>query len=244
MTIWGKIIGSATGFAFGGPIGALLGGAAGHTLDKFKTKQKLPKELALKQIGFTIGVIVLSAKMAKADGKVTESEIKAFKEKINVPDNEIKNVAKLWDQAKKTSYGFEIYAKQISNLLEKNSSVLEELLSLLVIIAEADGKITKLEKKYLKEVSIIFGFSDQDFERICSSKLNKFIDPFQTLGISKDTPLEEIKNRWKTLAMKHHPDRLIAQGIPQDIIETNTYRLKEINNAWDLIKNKKYHLNA
>ena len=244
MTIWGKIIGSATGFALGGPIGALLGGAAGHALDKFKTKEKLPEKLALKQIGFTIGVIVLSAKMAKADGKVTKSEIKAFKEKINVPDNEIKNVARLWDQAKKTTDGFEVYAKQISNLLEKNSSVLEELLNLLVIIAEADGKITNLEKIYLKEVSNIFGFSEQDFERICSSKLDKHIDPYQTLGVLKDTPLEEIKNKWKTLAMKHHPDRLIAQGIPQDIIETNTYRLKEINNAWDLIKNKKYDLNA
>ena len=244
MTIWGKIIGSATGFALGGPLGALLGGVAGHALDKFKTKQKLPEKLALKQIGFTIGVIVLSAKMAKADGKVTKSEIKAFKEKINVPDNEIKNVARLWDQAKETTDGFEVYAKQISNLLEKNSSVLEELLNLLVIIAEADGKITNLEKIYLKEVSNIFGFSEQDFERICSSKLDKHIDPYQTLGVLKDAPLEEIKNKWKTLAMKHHPDRLIAQGIPQDIIENNTYRLKEINNAWDLIKNKKYDLNA
>ena len=244
MTIWGKIIGSATGFALGGPLGALLGGIAGYALDKFKTKQKLPEKLALKQIGFTISVIVLSAKMAKADGKVTKSEIKAFKEKINVPDNEIKNVARLWDQAKKTTDGFEVYAKQISNLLEKKSSVLEELLNLLVIIAEADGKITNLEKIYLKEVSNIFGFSEQDFERICSSKLDKHIDPYQTLGVLKDAPLEEIKNKWKTLAMKHHPDRLIAQGIPQDIIETNTYRLKEINNAWDLIKNKKYDLNA
>ena len=244
MTIWGKIIGSATGFAFGGPIGALLGGAAGHALDKFKIKQKLPEELALKQIGFTIGVIVLSAKMAKADGKVTKSEIKAFKEKVKVPDNEIKNVARLWDQAKKTTDGFEVYAKQISNLFEKNSSVLEELLNLLVIIAEADGKITNLEKLYLKEVSNIFGFSEQDFERICSSTLNKVTDPYQTLGVSKDTPLEEIKNKWKKLAIKHHPDRLIAQGIPQDIIETNTYRLKEINNAWDLIRNKKYYYHA
>ena len=244
MTIWGKIIGSATGFALGGPIGALLGGAAGHALDKFKTKEKLPEELALKQIGFTIGVIVLSAKMAKADGKVTKSEIKAFKEKINVPDNEIKNVARLWDQAKETTDGFEVYAKQISNLLEKNSSVLEELLNLLVIIAEADGKITKLEKIYLKNVSNIFGFSDPDFERICSSKLNKYTDPYQTLGVLKDTPLEEIKKKWKILAMKHHPDRLISQGIPQDLIEKNTYRLKEINNAWDLIKNKKYDLNV
>ena len=244
MTIWGKIIGGATGFAFGGPIGALLGGVAGHAIDKLKIKEKLPEQLALKQIGFTIGVIVLSAKMAKADGKVTKSEIKAFKEKINVPDNEIKNVARLWDQAKKTTDGFEVYAKQISNLLEKNSSVLEELLNLLVIIAEADGKITNLEKIYLKEVSNIFGFSEQDFERICSSKLDKNIDPYQTLGVLKNAPLEEIKNKWKMLAMKHHPDRLIAQGIPQDIIETNTYRLKEINNAWDLIKNKKYDLNA
>tara|TARA_A200000113_G_scaffold101079_1_gene90538 strand:+ start:188 stop:922 length:735 start_codon:yes stop_codon:yes gene_type:complete len=244
MTIWGKIIGSATGFAFGGPIGALLGGAAGHALDKFKIKQKLPEELALKQIGFTIGVIVLSAKMAKADGKVTKSEIKAFKEKVKVPDNEIKNVARLWDQAKKTTDGFEVYAKQISNLFEKNSSVLEELLNLLVIIAEADGKITNLEKFYLKEVSNIFGFSEQDFERICSSTINKVTDPYQTLGVSKDTPLEDIKNKWKKLAIKHHPDRLIAQGIPQDIIETNTYRLKEINNAWDLIRNKKYYSHA
>ena len=213
MTIWGKIIGSATGFALGGPLGALLGGVAGHALDKFKIKQKLPEKLALKQIGFTIGVIVLSAKMAKADGKVTKSEIKAFKEKINVPDNEIKNVARLWDQAKATIDGFEVYAKQISNLLEKNSSVLEELLNLLVIMAEADGKITYLEKIYLKEVSDIFGFSEQDFERICSSKLNKYIDPYQTLGVSKDTPFEEIKNNWKKLAIKHHPDRLIAEGL-------------------------------
>ena len=244
MTIWGKIIGSTTGFALGGPIGALLGGVAGHALDKFKTKQMLPEELALKQIGFTVGVIVLSAKMAKADGKVTKSEIKAFREKIKVPEKEIKNVARLWDQAKKTTDGFEVYAKQISNLLEKNSSVLEELLNLLVIIAEADGKITKLEKIYLKKVGNIFGFSDQDFERICSSKLNKYTDPYQTLGVLKDTPLEEIKKKWKILAMKHHPDRLISQGIPQDLIEKNTYRLKEINNAWDLIKNKKYDLNA
>ena len=57
MSIWGKIIGGATGFAFGGPIGALLGGVAGHAIDKIKTKKKLPEETALKQIGFTIGEI-------------------------------------------------------------------------------------------------------------------------------------------------------------------------------------------
>ena len=239
MSIWGKIIGGATGFAFGGPIGALLGSVAGHAIDKIKTKKKLPEETALKQISFTIGVIVLSAKMAKADGKVTEDEIRAFKEKINIPDNEIKNVAKLWDQAKKTTDGFEIYAKQIADLLEKNSSVLEELLKLLIIIALADGKITIPEIKYLKKVGNIFGFSKEEFERIYSSKSGVSSDPYQILGVSRDASVDEIKQKWKQLAINHHPDRLISQGIPEDLIHKSTSRLKEINNAWDTIQNKR-----
>ena len=239
MSIWGKIIGGATGFAFGGPIGALLGSVAGHAIDKIKTKKKLPEETALKQIGFTIGVIVLSAKMAKADGKVTEDEIRAFKEKINIPDNEIKNVAKLWDQAKKTTDGFQIYARQIANLLEKNSSVLEELLKLLIIIAKADGEITIPEIQYLKEVGNIFGFSEEDFERIYSSKSDVSSDPYQILGVSRDASVDEIKQKWKQLAINHHPDRLISQGIPEDLIHKSTSRLKEINNAWDTIQNQR-----
>ena len=239
MSIWGKIIGGAAGFAFGGPLGAFLGGVAGHAIDKIKTEQKLPEETALKQIGFTIGVIVLSAKMAKADGKVTVEEIKAFKEKINVQENEIKNVAKLWDQAKKTIDGFEVYAKQVSDLLEKNSSVLEELLTLLIIIAQADGKITIPEIEYLKKVGDIFGFSNEDFERIYSSQSGIYSDPYQILGVSQNAPIEEIKQKWKQLAINHHPDRLISQGIPQDLIQKNTSRLKEINNAWDIIQKQR-----
>ena len=239
MSVWGKFIVSAAGFALGGPIGALIGAVAGHAIDKIKTKQKLPEENALKQIGFTVGVIVLSAKMAKADGKVTKEEIRAFQNKISVPENEIKNVARLWDQAKKTTDGFEVYAQQICQLLGKNSSVLEELLNLLIIIAKADGKITKSEILYLKQVSIIFGFSIEKFERIYSSNLGKISDPYQILGVTRNTPIVEIKNKWKLLASNHHPDKLIAQGLPIDFIEKSTNRLQEINNAWDIIKNQK-----
>ena len=239
MSIWGKFIVSAAGFALGGPIGPLIGAVAGHAIDKIKTKQKLPEESALKQIGFTVGVIVLSAKMAKADGKVTKEEIRAFQNKISVPENEIKNVARLWDQAKKTTDGFEVYAQQICQLLGKNSSVLEELLNLLIIIAKADGKITKSEILYLKQVSIIFGFSFEKFERIYSSNLGKISDPYQILGVTRNTPIVEIKNKWKLLASNHHPDKLIAQGLPIDFIEKSTKRLQEINNAWDMIKSQK-----
>jgi len=238
MSIWGKIIGSATGFAFGGPIGALVGGIAGHAVDKIHPKDRLPKEKALKQIGFTIGVIVLSAKMAKADGKVTKEEIIAFRKKVNVPINEIKNVGRLWDQARQTIDGFEIYAKQITNLLGKKSPVLEELLNLLLFIAKADGIISPEEISYLKKVSIIFGFLENDFERIYSSNMGNHMNPFQVLGVSEDTPIKNIKNKWKILAINHHPDRLIAKGMPEDFIEKSTARLQEINNAWDIIQKK------
>ena len=238
MSVWGKFIVSAAGFALGGPIGALIGVVAGHAIDKIKTKQILPEESALKQIGFTVGVIVLSAKMAKADGKVTKEEIRAFQNKISVPENEIKNVARLWDQAKKTTDGFEVYAQQICQLLGNNSSVLEELLNLLIIIAKADGKITKSEILYLKQVSIIFGFSIEKFERIYSSNLGEISDPYQILGVTRKTPIVEIKNKWKLLASNHHPDKLIAQGLPIDFIEKSTNRLQEINNAWDIIKSQ------
>ena len=239
MSVWGKFIVSTAGFALGGPIGALIGVVAGHAIDKIKTKQKLPKERALKQIGFTVGVIVLSAKMAKADGKVTKEEIRAFQNKISVPENEIKNVARLWDQAKKTTDGFEVYAQQICQLLGKNSSILEELLNLLIIIAKADGKITKSEILYLKQVSIIFGFSIEKFERIYSSNLGEISDPYQILGVTRNTSIIEIKKRWKRLASNHHPDKLMAQGLPIDLIEKSTNRLQEINNAWDIIKTQK-----
>jgi DnaJ like chaperone protein len=239
MNIWGKIIGSTTGFAIGGPIGALLGGAAGHAIDKIKTKKQMPEQLALKQIGFTIGIIVLSAKMAKADGKVTKKEILAFKEKINVPDNEIKNVAFLWDQAKKSSDGFEVYAIQVADLLKKKSPVLEELLNLLLDIAEADGEITKPEINYLKKVSQIFGFSNDDFERIVSYKTEGLTDPYKVLGVSQDTSFNEIKKKWKNLVINHHPDLLISQGMPEELVKKSLQRIKEVNNAWDIIKNKK-----
>jgi DnaJ like chaperone protein len=236
MSIWGKIIGSATGFAFGGPIGALVGGIAGHAVDKIHPKDKLPEEKALKQIGFTIGVIVLSAKMAKADGKVTKEEIIAFRKKVNIPINEIKNVGRLWDQARQTIDGFEIYAQQIANLLGKKSPVLEELLNLLLFIAKADGIISPEEISYLKRVSIIFGFLENDFKRIYSSNMGNYMNPYQVLGVSEDTPIKNIKIKWKILAINHHPDRLIAKGMPEDFIEKSTTRLQEINNAWDIIQ--------
>ena len=234
MSIWGKIVGSTGGFALGGPLGALIGAIAGHAVDKYK--KKLPEDVAIKQIGFTIGIIVLSAKMAKADGKVSIEEIITFRKYVSIPEKDIKNVGRLWDQAKKSTDGFEIYALQLSRLFKPKSAVLEQIIHLLFNIAISDGKITNDEKLYIKKVGNIFGFNDKDFNIISSNYSTNVLDPYQILGVEKFYTLKQINQKRLKLIKENHPDKLLAQGLPNEFVQNSLTKLKTINNAWEKIK--------
>ena len=125
MSIWGKIIGGAAGFAIGGPLGAILGVMAGGALEKkLKFKHTNFNNIKIdhnqKQQIFALSIIVLSAKLAKSDGVVTKDEILAFKEKFNIPSNEMKNVAKIFDEAKKSKFGYEKIACKFELFIEDN----------------------------------------------------------------------------------------------------------------------------
>src|SRR5690349_12648994 len=153
MSIWGKILGGAAGFALGGPLGALLGAVAGHAVDRFADAPvpaasgteaagtEEAERAAMRQIAFTIGVIVLGAKMAKADGVVSRSEVAAFKQVFTVPPEQEANVGRIFDQARRDAHGFEPYARQIAKLFRRKSRVLEGLIDALFHIAKADGQV-------------------------------------------------------------------------------------------------------
>src|SRR3546814_8664036 len=112
MTIGGKIRGGAAGLALGGPIGALVGALAGHAVDRMSDAGgDTAVADGTKQIAFTIGVIVLGAKLSKADGRVTRDEVDAFKRVFHIPADEMKNVGRVFDQARKDSRGYEPYAQ-------------------------------------------------------------------------------------------------------------------------------------
>ena len=157
MSIWGKVLGGVGGFALGGPLGALIGAVAGHAVDRLRGVGDQTQS-ARKQIAFTIAVIALGAKMAKADGQVTREEIDAFKQVFRIPPEEMKNVGRVFDQARRDVAGFEAYARQIAELFHDNPAVLEELLDGLFHIARADGKVTDDELAYLGTIAGIFGF--------------------------------------------------------------------------------------
>ena len=184
MSIWGKIIGGAAGFALGGPLGAIVGAAAGHAVDKMRAGPLSEKH---KQVAFSIAVIVLAAKMAKADGVVTRDEVNTFKRIFHVPAHEMRNVGRLFDQAKQDSAGYAPYAKQVAGLFRDSPWVLEELLDGLFLIAKADNVIHPAELDFLYHVSEIFGFDAATFERICESQRAPVdADPYSVLGVGRE----------------------------------------------------------
>lgn len=244
MSIWGKIIGGVAGFALGGPLGALLGAIAGHAADMridqaepaVQDDMSLDDRSATRQIAFTIAVVVLGAKMAKADGVVSRAEVAAFKEVFQVPQHELKNVARLFDQAKADPAGFEPYAKQIARMFRRDHPVLEELLDGLFHIAKADGGVHEAEIAFLKSISDLFGFEESDFARIREGHLGPDkADPYTILGTNRMASNEQIKAAWRKLVRDTHPDKLMAQGLPHEFVELANEKLATINAAYDKV---------
>src|SRR5215471_16574765 len=190
MSIWGKLAGAATGLAVGGPIGALLGGVAGHYAIDRDQEQDGP---AGNQIAFTVGVIALGAKMAKADGLVTEDDVNAFKETFKVPEGEMKNVARIFNLAKQDVSGYEAYADQLATMFKGNRKLLEDVLDGLFHIAWADNNLHPREDSFLADVAKRFGFTEKEFTAIKARQaLAEKRNPYHALGVSADISNEAL----------------------------------------------------
>jgi len=243
VSIWGKIIGGVAGFALGGPMGALLGAAFGHAVDRNRAHQRGgqgPASQQSKQTAFTIAVIVLNAKMAKADGQVTREEIETFKRIYQIPADEIGDVGRLWNQAKQDVAGFEPYAREIGKMFSHDPAVLENLLGGLFHIALADGVMHPNELKFLEKVASEFGFDRVTFDRVRASfAADDGDNPFDILGVTRDTPDDEIKKMYRKLIRENHPDTLIAKGMPQEFVDIANEKTAAINAAYDEIEKER-----
>jgi DnaJ like chaperone protein len=227
MSIWGKFSGAVAGLVTGGPVGALLGTLAGHFL---MDRGDDPG------VGFTIALIALSAKMAKADGVVTEEEVRAFERLFRVAPEEEANVRRVFDMARRDAAGFEAYAGQIGRLFAGNPGVLEDILDALFEIAKADGVLHPGEQVFLERVAEIFGFAPNEFRRIRASHFAPDkADPYVVLGVAYDASDDEIKHTYRMLVRENHPDSLIGRGVPEQFVRLATDKLAAINGAYEKI---------
>ncbi|MDE1901835.1 MAG: TerB family tellurite resistance protein [Alphaproteobacteria bacterium] len=272
QTSWrGKVVGSLLGLFMGGPAGAFVGFVVGHMHDAARHGAASANPWAglwdnvstfsanAEQAAFTMGVVVLGAKMAKADGRVTREEIAAFKRVFNISAPQESAIGTLFDRARQSAEGFEPYAFQLARVFGRNPAVLEEVLSGLFIIAAADDAgLSSAEIIFLKRVAFIFGFGAEDFARIAArsgvrmpggdhngsygggssyagSTRGTTVEAYAVLGVAESASVEEIKTAYRALIREHHPDKLMAQGMPPEFVATATEKMKRINAAYDTV---------
>ncbi len=224
MSVWGKLSGAAAGLLVGGPVGAVVGAVAGHFIFD---REGDPG------VTFTIAIIALAGKMAKADGLATEEEFSIFRQVFGVPMQEEANVRRIYNLARQDVAGYEAYAGQIAKLFVGNPAMLEDILDGLFEIAKSDGVLHPAESAFLEKVAEIFGFSPNEFRRIRASHFApELTDPYVILGLSYVADENEIRQTYRRLVRENHPDSLIARGVPEEFIKLANDKLAAINIAY------------
>ena len=207
------------GFSFAGPIGALIGSIIGGKISSAR-RGGFQQSFAQSQQIFAISLVILTAKLAKADGQVSKEELIAIKDKLKIPDHEIDQVGKIFNKAKEDSLGYEPYAKQIAQIYRSNPAVLDEVINILFYIAEADGNVSDSELAMIKNIAQIFNLTDIQFEGIKESRRGSDkLNPYIVLGCTSNDDFATIRKKYLQLSKEHHPDVLISKGVPKEVIE-------------------------
>ena len=239
MSIWGSLIGGMIGLSLGGPFGMLLGSILGGKISRTRAKGGF-SSIGQSQKIFALSLIVLSAKLSKADGQVSREELIAVKDKLKIPENEIDQVGKIFNQAKEESTGFEPYAQQIAQFYKGNLNVLEEVINILFYIAESDGRVSTEETKMIEKIAYIFGLNESQFNSIRETrKSSDKLNPYIVLESNPEDSLQIIRKRYLKLSKEHHPDLLLSRGVPKEVIEESKKTMRAINSAWSQIQKLK-----
>ena len=187
----------------------------------------------------------LSAKVAKADGQVSENEIRAFKKIFDITAGSNDKLARIFNEAKQTADNFEPYAFQLRLLAKDDLNLQESIVENLFKIAVADGRFGDAELGIIRSVATIIELPDGNFEAIrqnfeIRTQASSLNDCYQVLGVFCNASNCEIKRRWKELINQYHPDRAQANGADRGTIEAYTLKMAEINNAYqNIMKSRK-----
>ncbi|MEM9734139.1 MAG: DnaJ family molecular chaperone [Pseudomonadota bacterium] len=194
-----------------------------------------------RRVAFSVAIIALSAKMAKADGVVTRAEVEAFRQIFDVPPHEFDNVSRLYNLAKQDIAGYDAYAEQVRSFFpgthESDEDILRDVMDALFHIAKADGSMHENELLFLEDIALRFGFGAEEFDRIKLRHVSQGeADPYFVLGAEPDWDFAKLKSHYRRRMMESHPDRLIARGLPHEFVAIANDRVAALNQAWDTIK--------
>ncbi len=187
--------------------------------------------------GVTAALIALGAKMAKSDGLVTPDEVEAFKTVFQASPKNEREIGRFFDLARQTTLGFERYAQIIARKYRAQPAALEDVLDGLFHIALADGVVSDDEMTFLEKTAEIFGFSEREFERVRIAHMGRASDdPYLILGVDDDISDADLKKAYRRMAAANHPDRLMARGLPKELLGLANHKMAMVNKAYAEIK--------
>jgi DnaJ like chaperone protein len=234
MSIWTRIADALAALARGEPLSAVFDRLVGTPAPE-------------RSVGFTLAVLALGAKMAKADGTVTRDEVTAFRRIFTFPDGEEEHAAHVFNLARQDVAGFDAYARKIARLFNPDGHricaddhhVLVDILEALFQIAIADGSYHAGEDAFLAHVADAFGLDEACF-RVVRARLVEGAprDPYDVLGLPRGASKDQARKAWKDLVRDTHPDVMQARGVPPEAMKLAERRLQLINEAWREISAK------
>jgi DnaJ like chaperone protein len=230
MSIWSRISEAIAALARGESLASVFDGL------------KTPPE---RSVAFTIAVIALGAKMAKADGQVTRDEVTAFREVFRIADKDEAEAAKVFNLARQDVAGYDLYAQRIASMFGPRSETLCDIMDGLFHIAMADGGYHPAEDAFLLEVAKIFGMDESRFRTLRARHVPDAVaDPYAILGLTPGATYEEARAAWKAAVRECHPDRLAARGLPEEALGMAERRMMDLNRAWEEITAKRSRAGA
>ena len=252
MSWWSTLLGGAFGFMLGGPIGALIGATLGSSLGgtrrRFEAGPPPGYRREQAQLAFFAATFGVMGHVAKADGRVSPEEIhlaNRVMDQLGLGREQRLAARALFNRGKSRGFPLDDVIDQLRSECLRGTNIRRMFLEIQFQAAWADGDVHPEERRVLRRIAMRLGLSEADFiqlERMMSSGMRlcsdgpTLDDAYETLGVSPDAPDDEVKRAYRRLMSRHHPDKLAAKGLPEEMMRAATERTQQIKAAWDTVK--------
>jgi len=257
MNWWGKILGGTFGFMMGGPLGAALGAALGHQFDKGVKNISLddsPENDQVKAAFFTATFSVMGH-VAKADGHVSDAEIahaRNVMRQMNLDAAQKEAAIKLFHAGKDPDFPLQDALAQLNTVCSRQTNLLRMFLEIQLQAAMADGVLDGSERQILLQIAEALHFSVQEFEHLLDlvgskgyagartaggvSTADSLSEARKVLDVTAETSDAELKKAYRRLMSQHHPDKLVAKGLPEEMIALANEKTQKIRKAYEILR--------
>ncbi len=256
MAWWGKLLGGTFGWLLGGPLGALLGVALGHSLDRGLGQARPGRAWGFGdqrrvQTAFFTATFSVMGHVCKADGRVSEDEIQAARavmSQMELPPEMKLAAMRLFNEGKRPGFALDATLEQFRRECHGRVTLIQLFLEIQIQAAIADGTLSQAERDLLLHVCGRLGIPEDVYyrlegmigaERHYDRRIDRpasVADAYAILGVSADAPEAEIKKAYRRLLNQHHPDKLVAKGLPEEMMKIAAQKTHEIKTAYEQVR--------